>query len=82
VLSTSLAYLLYFELLERIGPTNTSTVTCLLPVVGLLCGVIFLGERWSAGMLVGLLLVLASVLLVNEVRVGSRLMLLPRRRAV
>jgi drug/metabolite transporter (DMT)-like permease len=77
-LSTGLAYLLFFELLERVGPTKTTTVTYLIPIVGMLAGALVLGEPLSGGMLVGLVLVLASVLLVNEVRIGS---LLPARAA-
>ena len=72
-LSTGLAYLLFFELLERVGPTKTTTVTYLIPIVGMLAGALVLGEPLTSGMLVGLVLVLASVLLVNEVRIGSLL---------
>jgi drug/metabolite transporter (DMT)-like permease len=68
VLSTAVAYLLYFQRLERVGPTRTATVTYLLPVVGILWGTTVLGEHVTTGMLVGLGTVLASVLLVNDVR--------------
>ena len=70
-LSTGLAYLLFFELLERVGPTKTTTVTYLIPIVGVLAGVLVLGEPLTGGMLFGLMLVLVSVLLVNEVRIAS-----------
>ena len=70
-LSTGVAYLLFFKLLERVGPTKTTTVTYLIPIVGMLAGALVLGEPLTSGMLVGLVLVLASVLLVNEVRLGS-----------
>jgi drug/metabolite transporter (DMT)-like permease len=70
-LSTGLAYLLFFELLERVGPTKTTTVTYLIPIVGVLAGVLVLGEPLTVGMVCGLALVLVSVLLVNEVRIGS-----------
>ena len=73
VLSTGFAYLLYFKLLERVGPTKTSTVTYLIPIVGMLAGALVLDEPLTGGMLVGLVLVLASVLLVNEVRLGALL---------
>jgi drug/metabolite transporter (DMT)-like permease len=69
-LSTAVAYLLYFRLLERVGPTKTTTVTYLIPIVGMLGGALVLHERLTGGMLAGLALVLGSVLLVNEVRVG------------
>jgi drug/metabolite transporter (DMT)-like permease len=71
LLSTGVAYLMFFELLERVGPTKTTTVTYLIPIVGMLAGALMLGEPLTGGMLVGLVLVLASVLLVNEVRIGS-----------
>jgi drug/metabolite transporter (DMT)-like permease len=71
LLSTGVAYLMFFELLERVGPTKTTTVTYLIPIVGMFAGAVMLGEPLTGGMLVGLVLVLASVLLVNEVRVGS-----------
>lgn len=71
VLSTAVAYLLYFRLLERVGPTKTSTVTYLVPMVGLAWGAVFLDEPMSGGMFVGLGLVLGSVVLVNEVRIGK-----------
>ena len=70
-LSTALAYLLFFTLLERIGPTRTSTLTYFVPMVGLLWGVVLLHEPVSAGMIVGLGIVLASVVLVNDVRLRS-----------
>ena len=69
-LSTGVAYLLFFKLLERVGPTKTATVTYLIPFVGMLAGSLVLGEPLTGGMLVGLVLVLCSVVLVNEVRVG------------
>ena len=68
VVSTAFAYLLYFRLIERVGPTRTSTVTFLVPVFGMTWGVLFLGERVTAGMLAGFALVLGSLLLVNGVR--------------
>jgi drug/metabolite transporter (DMT)-like permease len=64
-LSTAVAYLLFFTLLERIGPTRTSTLTYLVPIVGLLWGVVFLHEPMSAGMIFGLGVVVASVVLVH-----------------
>lgn len=67
-LSTALAYLLFFRLLERIGPTRTTTIAYLVPVVGICWGIAILHEAVSPGMIVGLGIVLASVGLVNNVR--------------
>ena len=47
VLSTSLAYILYFRLLADIGPVRTLTVTFLIPPFGVLWGVLLLDEPLS-----------------------------------
>lgn len=67
VLSTAVAYLLYFRLLTNVGPTSTVTVTFLVPVFGLLFGVGLLGEPFGLGTLVGLTIILLSVALVTGV---------------
>jgi drug/metabolite transporter (DMT)-like permease len=68
LLSTAVAYLLYFRLIENVGPTKTLTVTFLIPVFGLLFGVLLLGEPVGVGTLVGFGIILYSVALVTEVR--------------
>lgn len=72
VLSTAIAYLLYFRLVATVGPTRTATVAYLFPVFGATWGALFLGEPLNAGMLAGLALILGSVVLVNEVRLPWR----------
>jgi drug/metabolite transporter (DMT)-like permease len=81
VLGTALAYPLYFHLIASVGPTNTTTVTYLIPLFGTVWGALFLGERITPGMLVGLAMILGSVLLVNEVRVLGLAGRLRRRTA-
>lgn len=58
LLGTALAYLLYYYLLPRIGPTNVSLVTYLIPLTGVFWGALVLGERlhWSAFLSLGLIL--------------------------
>jgi drug/metabolite transporter (DMT)-like permease len=68
LLSTAVAYLLYFRLIENVGPTKTLTVTFLIPVFGLFFGVLLLGEPVGVGTLVGFGIILYSVALVTEVR--------------
>jgi drug/metabolite transporter (DMT)-like permease len=68
LLSTAVAYLLYFRLIENVGPTKTLTVTFLIPVFGLLFGVVLLGEPVGVGTLVGFGIILYGVALVTEVR--------------
>ncbi len=65
VLSTAVAYILYFRLIESVGPTSTVTVTFLVPVFGLLFGVLLLEEPFGPGTLAGLGLILLSVALVT-----------------
>jgi len=45
LLSTALAYIIYFRLLDRAGATNVLLVTFLIPVSALFLGMTFLGER-------------------------------------
>jgi drug/metabolite transporter (DMT)-like permease len=63
--STALAYMLYFRLIENVGPTSTSTVTLLVPLFGLLFGVVLLEEPVGLGTLAGLVLILSSVTLIT-----------------
>jgi drug/metabolite transporter (DMT)-like permease len=65
LLSTAVAYILYFRLIENVGPTSTVTVTFLVPVFGLLFGVLVLGEPFGTGTLLGLAIILLSVALVT-----------------
>jgi drug/metabolite transporter (DMT)-like permease len=61
-----LAYILYYYLLARIGATNVSLVTYLLPISGVFWGALLLGERlhWSA--FLALALILAGIAGVNN----------------
>ncbi len=71
LLSTSFAYLIYFYLLSNIGATRTASVTFLVPVFGTIWGILFLKEPFSAGMLVGMVIILLSVGLVLGARFGK-----------
>ncbi len=64
LLSTALAYLLYFRLIATAGATAAASVTFLIPFFSLLWGVIFLHEPLNLGMFVGLGIILLSVGLV------------------
>jgi drug/metabolite transporter (DMT)-like permease len=67
LLCTAFAYLLYFALIRSVGPTNTSTVTLIVPVFGILWGVTILGETLTLGMVLGFGVILASLILVTSV---------------
>jgi drug/metabolite transporter (DMT)-like permease len=66
-LSTAVAYLIYFRLIENVGPTSTLTVTLLVPVFGLLFGVLLLEEPFGFGTLAGLGIILTSVVLITGI---------------
>lgn len=63
VLCTALAYILYFRLMSRVGPTNAVTVTFLIPVFALLWGGLFLGEGVTLRMLLGGSVILVGIAL-------------------
>ena len=71
LLSTALAYLIYFRLIENVGPTSTVTVTLLVPVFGLLFGVLLLDEPFGVGTLAGLVVILLSVVLITGLKLSA-----------
>ena len=62
---TSLGYLLYFNLIARVGATNTLSVTYLVPVFGVFWGRLLLNEAIHLGTIAGLAIILTSVTLVT-----------------
>jgi drug/metabolite transporter (DMT)-like permease len=65
LLGSALAYIIYFDLLPRIGPTRMSTVTYILPLFAVLLGIIFLDEGFHWGAIIGALLILSGITIVN-----------------
>ena len=65
LVGTCIAYLLYFYLLHSIGPTRTTMVTYVFPLVGVALGVIFLSETLDINLLMGGALVVGSIIIVN-----------------
>jgi drug/metabolite transporter (DMT)-like permease len=65
---TAIAYLLYFYLIESVGPTKTLSVTFLIPVFGIIWGVLILKEHITLGMLFGFFVILCGVFLISDIR--------------
>lgn len=63
VVCTGFAFILYFRLIARTGPARAITVTYLVPVFGILWGLIFLHEPVSLGMLGACTVVLVGIAL-------------------
>ncbi len=65
--SSGLAYILYYTLIRRMGATQLTMVTYLIPIVGLVLGAIVLGEVITLSALLALALILAGVIVVHRV---------------
>jgi drug/metabolite transporter (DMT)-like permease len=73
LLSTALAYILYFRLITTAGATNTSLVTLLVPPSAILLSTAFLGERLGVEDWLGLALIVLGLLILDG-RLTSRIM--------
>ncbi len=66
LLGNALGFALYFRLIADVGAARALTVTYLIPLFGLLWGMLFLGESLPASALAGGLLILAGTVLVSR----------------
>lgn len=58
---TAIAFIIYFKLIERSSAGYASLVTYLMPIYGVILGVVFLGEEVSVWMMMGGLLILLGI---------------------
>ncbi len=65
VLSTALAYILYFRILETAGATNLLLVTFLIPISAILLGVMILGEVLLAKHIAGMVLIGSGLIAID-----------------
>jgi drug/metabolite transporter (DMT)-like permease len=65
LLSTALAYVLYFRILEAAGATNLLLVTFLIPVTAILLGALVLGERLEPRQFAGMALIGVGLALID-----------------
>jgi drug/metabolite transporter (DMT)-like permease len=65
LLSTALAYILFFRILAVGGAINSSLVTLLIPVSAILLGYLFLGERLASNHLAGMGLIALGLLSID-----------------
>jgi drug/metabolite transporter (DMT)-like permease len=64
IISTTVAFIFYYRLIADVGPVKAITVTLLVPVFGMLWGVLFLGEPVTPGRLAGCAVILAGCSLI------------------
>jgi drug/metabolite transporter (DMT)-like permease len=75
LLSTALAFIIYFEILRVAGATNVMLVTLLVPVSAIFLGVLILGEALAPRHFAGLALIACGLMLID-----GRLLQYARRR--
>jgi drug/metabolite transporter (DMT)-like permease len=63
VICTALAFVVFFALIEEVGPVRATVITYVNPAVAAALGVTILGERFTAGMGVGFVLILVGSVL-------------------
>jgi drug/metabolite transporter (DMT)-like permease len=66
VVCTAIAFLLFFALIAEVGPVRATVITYVNPAVAAVLGVVILDERFTVGMGVGFLLVLAGSVLATR----------------
>ncbi len=65
LLSTAVAYVIYFQILATAGATNLLLVTFLIPVSAILLGAMILGERLDAKHFIGMALIMLGLAAVD-----------------
>jgi len=65
ILGTVVAYVIYYALIERTSATFVSTVTYIIPIVGLILGALVLSEPITLNLLLSTALIITGVLLVR-----------------
>ncbi|HYL08911.1 MAG TPA: DMT family transporter [Candidatus Udaeobacter sp.] len=69
---TGIAYLLYYYVMNTLGAVRAAGVTLLVPITAVFWGVALLGEKLTLGILVGMGVILAGVVLTNLRRMPGR----------
>jgi drug/metabolite transporter (DMT)-like permease len=83
VLSTALAYVIYFRILARAGATNLLLVTFLIPVSAIVLGTIVLGERLAPHQFAGMAVIALGLAAIDgrPLHLVARMMGMKRRDA-
>lgn len=65
-LGTGIAFLIFYTLIERVGATNTTLVTYLIPLVAVIAGALVLAERLALPAMLGGVLIVLGVWLAQR----------------
>ncbi len=66
IMGTALSFILYYYLIHSVGPTRTTLVTYIFPLVGVILGVLVLHELLDWRVIVGGGLIVGSIVVVNK----------------
>ena len=66
VLCTAIAFMLLFQLIKEVGPSRTTVITYINPVVAIILGIVLLSEPLTTGLMVGFPLVLVGSVLATR----------------
>ena len=64
IVSTTVAFIFYYRLIADVGPVKTITVTLLVPIFGMVWGILFLGEPLTPGRVAGCVIILMGCSLI------------------
>jgi drug/metabolite transporter (DMT)-like permease len=65
VLSSALAYILFFRIIERAGPSFVSLCTMIIPISAIMLGYLVLGEKLTVNEVVGALIIGLALLIID-----------------
>lgn len=68
IFGTAIAFVLYYKILAKSSATYLSLVTYLMPIYGVVLGIVFMNEMITIEMFAGMLLILIGVMVVNYKR--------------
>ena len=71
VFGTGIAWVIFYGMVAELGPTRSSLVTYLVPIVAVMAGVTFLSEPLTSRLVLGAVLVIVGVLAVNQYGVAA-----------
>ncbi|NDF13925.1 DMT family transporter [bacterium] len=66
LICSAAGFILFFHLVERVGPSRTLTVGYLIPAFGIVWSALFLGEPVGEEMVIGTILILSAVAVISS----------------
>ena len=73
VFAGAVAFVVYFQLIERIGPVQVNTMSYLTPITAMIIGGVLLGEAIPSASIAGFGVILAGFLLLEEREIAAEL---------